>query len=106
MIATDGSLRLRTREKERETMGAGVAWQQEAAEQRERDNHPDREGTHAGLGARAGCTPVTVTVAATVIVTSTLKRNDALTAQEPQQNPVLASVFSITLTQKRMRPPV
>ncbi len=35
----------------------------------------------------------------TVIVTSS-----GITAREPQQNPVL--VFSITLTQKRVRPPV
>ncbi len=35
----------------------------------------------------------------TVIVTSS-----EITAREPQQNPVL--VFSITLTQKRVRPPV
>ena len=37
--------------------------------------------------------------AATVIMTSS-----GITAQEPQQNPVL--VFSITITQKRVRPPV
>ena len=37
--------------------------------------------------------------AATVIVTSS-----GITAQDPQQNPVL--VFSITLTQKTVRPPV
>ena len=37
--------------------------------------------------------------AATVIVTSS-----RITAQDPQQNPVL--VFSITLTQKTVRPPV
>jgi hypothetical protein len=40
-----------------------------------------------------------VAPAATVIVTSS-----GITAQDPQQNPVL--VFSITLTQKTVRPPV
>ena len=45
-MATDGSLKLRRRERERETMGAGVAWQQEVAEHR--DNHPEGEQREGG----------------------------------------------------------
>jgi hypothetical protein len=46
LVATDGSLKLRRREREKETMGAGVAWQQEVAEHR--DNH--RRGTKGRRG--------------------------------------------------------
>ena len=46
LVATDGSLKLRRRERERKTMGAGVAWQQEVAEHR--DNHPEGEHREGG----------------------------------------------------------
>jgi ribonuclease HI len=48
LVATDGSLKLRRRERERETMGAGVAWQQDVAEHRGRGNHPEGEQTEGG----------------------------------------------------------
>jgi hypothetical protein len=44
MVATDGSLRLRRKKEEGETMGAGVAWQQEANIHRERENPPEGKG--------------------------------------------------------------
>ena len=43
MVATDGPLRLRRKKEEGETMGAGVAWHQEADMQRERGKSPRRE---------------------------------------------------------------
>jgi hypothetical protein len=39
IVATDGSLRLRRKQEEGETMGAGVAWQQEAEVHREGEIH-------------------------------------------------------------------
>jgi ribonuclease HI len=44
MVATDGSLRLPRKNEEGETMGAGVAWQQEADMHRERKNPPEGKG--------------------------------------------------------------
>jgi hypothetical protein len=44
MVATDGSLRLRRKKEEGETMGAGVAWHQEADMHRERENPPEGKG--------------------------------------------------------------
>jgi ribonuclease HI len=51
LVATNGSLKLRRRERERETMGAGVAWQQDVAEHRGRDSHPEGEQREGGTGA-------------------------------------------------------
>jgi hypothetical protein len=46
IVATDGSLRLPRKNEEGETMGAGVAWHQDADMQRERENPPDGKGIH------------------------------------------------------------
>jgi hypothetical protein len=46
MVATDGSLRLRRKKEEGETMGAGVAWHQDADMHREREIPPDGKGIH------------------------------------------------------------
>jgi hypothetical protein len=46
MVATDGSLRLRRKKEEGETMGSGVAWHQDADRHRERENPPDGKGIH------------------------------------------------------------
>ena len=46
MVATDGSWRLHRKKEEGETIGAGVAWHQEADTHRERENPPDGKGTH------------------------------------------------------------
>jgi len=44
IVATDGSLRLRRKQEEGKTMGAGVAWQQEEEVHREGGNSPDGKG--------------------------------------------------------------
>ena len=44
MVATDGSLRLRSKKEEGETMGAGVVWQQEAEVHREGGESLDGKG--------------------------------------------------------------
>ncbi len=63
IVATDGSLRLRLKQGEGETMGAGVAWQQEAEVHREGGDSSDRKGSirtskedsSQGAGWRALC---------------------------------------------------
>jgi ribonuclease HI len=58
IVATDGSLRLRRKQEEGETMGAGVAWQQEAEVHREGgesldgkgDNRSSKEDNSQGVG--------------------------------------------------------
>ena len=49
MVATDGSLRLRSKKEEGETMGAGVAWHQK---DRERENPQTDDGSWDTKGGR------------------------------------------------------